>query len=299
MNLARATAPAAEAAEDTKPAEFVARRPRRRQPHWISAVILIITAVVVNVPLLNAVFVSFRADSDIARGPFAADAGFTLDHYANALGAAGYEFPAYFVNSAMISIGTVVLVTFISFTGAYAIVRLGLGGLTLLRLVTSLRLLPAIAFAVPFFMFFSAIQLIDSVIALILVNTFLNLPIAIMLMTAGLQEIPMEVEEAAMVDGASVYRSLLSVIWPLMAPTAAAVAVLTFIFTWSDYLFAVILTSTTSTPVTVGAANFVTSTGIRWGDVSAVVVLSVLPPMIFGVLARRQLVAGLSSGAVK
>lgn len=275
------------------------RTGRRRSAHWISAATLIIVAVVVNVPLLNALFVSFRAERDITRSPFAVDAGFTFEHYANALGAAGYQFPAYFINSAMISVGTVALVTFISFTGAYAIVRLGLGGTSLLRVVTSLRLLPAIAFAVPFFMFFAALQLIDSVFALILVNTFLNLPIAIMLMTAGLHEIPMEIEEAAMVDGCSVYRSLLTVVWPLMAPTAAAVAVLTFIFTWSDYLFAVILTSTTSTPVTVGAANFVTSTGIRWGDVSAITVLSVLPPMIFGVLARRQLVAGLSSGAVK
>ncbi|WP_437583332.1 carbohydrate ABC transporter permease [Paramicrobacterium sp. CJ85] len=274
------------------------RRTKQSRP-WISLTVLAVAAVLVNIPLMNALFVSFRAESDITTGALSMSQGLTLDHYANALGAAGYEFPAYFVNSAMISVGTVVIVTLVSFTGAYAIVRLGLGGRMLLRAVTSLRLLPAIAFVVPFFMFFSALQVVDTVFALILANVFLNTPIAIMLMTAGLQEVPKEVEEAAMVDGCSVYRTLFSVVWPLMAPTASAVAVLTFIFSWADYLFAVILSSTQATPVTVGAANFVTSTGIRWGDVSAITVLSILPPMIFGILARRQLVAGLSAGAVK
>jgi multiple sugar transport system permease protein len=79
----------------------------------------------------------------------------------------------------------------------------------------------------------------------------------------------------------------------------AAVGVLTFLFSWSDYLFAVVLTSSEATPVTVGAANFVTSYGVRWGAISAAVCLSVLPPLVFATAAQKFLVKGLSSGAVK
>lgn len=86
---------------------------------------------------------------------------------------------------------------------------------------------------------------------------------------------------------------------PLLAPTMVAVSVLVFIFSWNDYLFALVLSTSDATPVTLGAANFITSTGIRWGDISAASVLSTLPPLLFAVFAQRYLVSGLSSGAVK
>lgn len=115
----------------------------------------------------------------------------------------------------------------------------------------------------------------------------------------ALRDLPYEIEEAAFVDGGGTYRTLRSIIFPLLAPAVVAVAVLVFLFSWSDYLFAVILSSSNATPVTVGAANFVTSTGIRWGDISAATFLSVLPPLCFAVFAQRHLVSGLSAGAVK
>jgi multiple sugar transport system permease protein len=92
---------------------------------------------------------------------------------------------------------------------------------------------------------------------------------------------------------------LVSIVLPLLAPALVAVSVLVFLFSWSDYLFAVILSSSNATPVTVGAANFVTSTGILWGNISAATVLSVLPPLCFALFAQRYLVSGLSVGAVK
>ena len=113
------------------------------------------------------------------------------------------------------------------------------------------------------------------------------------------KEMPIEIEEAAAVDGASIWMTLRRIVFPLLGPGMAAVGVLTFLFSWSDYLFAVVLTSSEATPVTVGAANFVTSYGVRWGDISAAVCLSVLPPLVFATAAQKFLVKGLSSGAVK
>lgn len=275
------------------------RSSKRNGRRWFYTLVVGIIAIIVNVPLFNAILVSFKPDGEIAQDPLALPSNPTLAHYANVLYASGYDFPRFFANSAMISIGTVLLVLVIAVPSTYAIVRLHFGGRWIIDGASGLRLLPAIFFVVPFFILFSNLGLQDSVPGLILANTFLNLPLGIILLAAGLRDIPHEVEEAAAIDGASVYRTLLSVVLPVLAPTVVAVAVLVFIFSWNDYLFALVLSTSNATPVTLGAANFVTSTGIRWGDISAASFLSTLPPLIFAVFAQRYLVSGLSAGAVK
>lgn len=271
---------------------------RRRKPWGITAVVAVI-ALLVNVPWLNALMVSFKTEGDIGRGALSTHISPTLEHYRNALGAAGYDFPKFFLNSTLIALGAVVLVLVIAVPSTYAAVRLGFGGRLVMNASSGLRLLPAIFFAVPYFLLMSNMGLLDTVPSLVLANTFLNLPLGIILLSAGFRDIPLEVEEAAWVDGASTYRTLFSVVVPMLAPSLVAVAVLVFIFTWNDYLFALVLSSSNATPVTLGAANFVTSTGIRWGDISSATVLSTLPPVLFAVFAQRYLVSGLSAGAVK
>jgi len=251
------------------------------------------------IPLLGAIYTSLRTDNAISSGPFIWQFDSTLSHYKNAMGAAGYDFSSFFKNSIIISIGTVFLTVFISFPASYSIVRLGFGGPWLLRLALALRITPAIFFVIPFYKLFTTYNLIDKPVVLILADSFINMTLAILVFSGAIKEMPLEIEEAAAVDGASVWITLRKIIFPLLGPGMAAVAVLTFLFSWSDYLFAVVLTSSEATPVTVGAANFVTSYGIRWGDISAAVCLSVLPPLVFATAAQRYLVKGLSSGAVK
>jgi multiple sugar transport system permease protein len=284
----------------TKTSSTSAARPSKAHSRrWLFTVIVGIIAMVVNIPLINAILVSFKPDGEIAKNPLSLPTNPTLDHYANVLYASGYNFPQFFANSAMISIGAVLLVLVIAVPATYAIVRLRFGGHWIIDGASALRLLPAIFFVVPFFILFSNLGLQDSIPGLILANTFLNLPLGIILLAAGLRDIPNEVEEAAAVDGASIYRTLFSVVLPMLAPTIVAAAVLVFIFSWDDYLFALVLSTSNATPVTLGAANFITSTGIRWGDISAASFLSTLPPLIFAVFAQRYLVSGLSAGAVK
>lgn len=265
---------------------------------WWVTVAVGLVALLVNIPWFNALFVSFRTDGDISRGATAIGAP-TLSHYANALGAAGYDFPRFFRNSTVIALGAVALVLLIAVPSTYAAIRLGFGGRLLMNAASGLRLLPAIFFAVPYFLLMSNLRLLDTVTSLIIANTFLNLPLAIILLSAGFRDVPIELEEAAKVDGASTFRVLRSVLIPMLAPTLVAVAVLVFIFSWNDYLFALILASSKATPITLGAANFVTSTGIRWGDISAATILSTLPPVLFAIFAQRFLVSGLAAGAVK
>lgn len=274
-------------------------RPVRRNKAWLFTVTAGVIALLVNVPLLNAVLVSFKPDGEIAKNPLALPAAPTFDHYANVLYASGYDFPRFFANSALIAIGTVAIVLVIAVPATYAIVRLGFGGRWIISSASGLRLLPAIFFVVPFFILFTTLGLQDTIPGLIAANAFLNLPLAIILLSSALGDIPQEIEEAAAVDGANIYRTLGSIVLPLLAPTMVAVAVLVFIFSWNDYLFALVLSTSNATPVTLGAANFITSTGIRWGDISAASVLSTLPPLLFAIFAQRYLVSGLSSGAVK
>ena len=291
------------AVTQTKPAKIpstsAARPSKAHRRRWLFTVIVGIIAIVVNIPLLNAILVSLKPDGEIAKNPLSLPTSPTLDHYANVLYASGYNFPQFFANSTMISIGAVLLVLVIAVPATYAIVRLRFGGHWIIDGASALRLLPAIFFVVPFFILFSNLGLQDTIPGLILANTFLNLPLGIILLAAGLRDIPNEVEEAAAVDGASIYRTLFSVVLPMLAPTIVAAAVLVFIFSWDDYLFALVLSTSNATPVTLGAANFITSTGIRWGDISAASFLSTLPPLVFAVFAQRYLVSGLSAGAVK
>lgn len=265
---------------------------------WWTTVAVGVVAVVVNLPWFNALLVSVKSDGDISRGALTLGTP-TGDHYANALGATGYDFPRFFLNSGLIALGAVALVLAIAVPSTYAAIRLGFGGRFILNASSALRLLPAIFFAVPYFLLMSNLGLLDSVVGLVLANTFLNLPLAIILLGAGFRDVPVELEEAAAVDGANTYRILWSVLLPILAPTLVAVSVLVFIFSWNDYLFALVLSSSEATPITLGAANFVTSTGIRWGDISATTILSTLPPVLFAVFAQRFLVSGLSAGAVK
>lgn len=267
--------------------------------NWgVTAAVSVIVSIFL-IPLTGAFYTSLRTDRAIASGPFVWEFDSNWTHYKNAFGAAGYDFPSFFRNSIVISLGTVLLTVLVSFPASYAIVRLGFGGPWLLRLALALRITPAIFFVIPFYKLFTAYGLIDRPLGLILANSFINITLALLVFAGAIKEMPLEIEEAAAVDGASIWMTLRKIVLPLLGPGLAAVGVLTFLFSWSDYLFAVVLTSSEATPVTVGAANFVTSYGVRWGDISAAVCLSILPPLVFATAAQKYLVKGLSSGAVK
>jgi multiple sugar transport system permease protein len=282
-----------------RPARAAVRARKQRRAWWKTAVVLVI-GLTINLPLLSAVLTSFKSDADISRSPLrVVGLHFTLAHYRHVLTGTTYDFPKYFMNSVLISLGAVAIILAIAVPGTYAIIRLGFGEKHLLRAVSALRLMPAIFFAIPFFLLYNSLGLYDTVGSLMLVNAFLNLPLGILVLAGALREVPIEIEEAALVDGAGTYRTLFSIVLPLLAPALVAVSVLVFLFSWSDYLFAVILSSSNATPVTVGAGNFITSTGVLWGDISAATVLSVLPPLCFALFAQRYLVSGLSVGAVK
>lgn len=264
---------------------------------WWASAILILS--VFDFPLINTLVTSLKSDILISSTPprwLFIPIG---DHYRNVLYAAGYDFPHFFVNSLIISFGASLLITFVCLPAAYSIVRFGTGGQRLFAFVVSLRLLPPIVFAIPIFILFHLSRLLDTQLGLILINTLINTPLALLLFVGFIQDLPREVEEAAMIDGASTLGLLRHVVLPLLLPGLAAVAALTFIWTWNEFLFSLILTIRKATTVTVGASLFVTAWGIRWGDIAAAISLSVIPTLIFTLFVQRYLVRGLTFGALK
>ncbi|KHL03589.1 hypothetical protein LK10_08990 [Sinomonas humi] len=256
-------------------------------------------ALLINLPLINALITSFKTDAAIGLSPFSFSGGLTLDHFSAILGGTKYNFIGFLANSAQISLGSVLLIMVVAVPASYAIVRMGFGGSWLLQIITSLRLVPAMFFAIPFFLIFSSLGVYDTIVGLVLANAFINLPLALLIICGTLRELPVEIEEASKIDGAGPFRSLFSIVLPLLAPGLVAVGILVFVFSWSDYLFAVILSASNAVPVTVGAAFFVTSAGIAWGNLAAVTVVSVIIPLCFAFFAQRYLVRGLSAGAIK
>ncbi|WP_409300262.1 carbohydrate ABC transporter permease [Peribacillus sp. SCS-155] len=271
----------------------------KRKKGWTVTGIVLVIALFLNIPLLNTILTSLKTEGDISSSPPKFVFSPTMEHFENVLYAAGYNFPKFLLNSILLSVSTSILVILITLPSAYSIVRLGFGTKRLMPLATGIRLFPPIIFAIPYYMMFQAVGLLDTVTGLVLINIFLNIPLALLIMIGFLQEIPKEIEESAVMDGASVFQILWRIIMPLMGPGVASVGILTFIFSWNDYLFAVIIALSEATPVTLGATMFITSWGIKWGDISAATVLSILPPLLFTFFAQKYLVKGLSAGSVK
>ncbi len=263
---------------------------------WI---VLAFSLLIFIFPLFMAFLTSLKTEEDIVSFPPKWVFAPSVEHYRNVFYGSGYPFDLFFLNSFTISFGASITTVLLCAPAAYAMVRLGVGLKRFFPFVTGLRLLPPIVFAIPYYMMFQFFGLLDTRTGLIWVGVLMNVPLTLMLLAGFIQELPKEIEEAAMIDGCSNYRILASVVFPLIAPGAAAAAILTFIFTWNEFLFVRILSDFKATTVTVGSTLFIQAYGIRWGDVAAAIALSVIPPLVFTLFVQRYLVKGLSMGAVK
>lgn len=276
-----------------------ALRWRRYADNVLWYVVSIAIVVFFLIPILGTITTSLKTTRDINVMPPRWIFEPTGVHYGAVLGQSGFSFPSFFANSLIISLITSVLVVLINLPAAYSMVRFGTGGRRLFAFVVSLRLLPPVVFIVPMFILFQRLRLWDSLQGLVLMNALLNTPLALLLFVGFVQDLPREVEESAMIDGASAWQVLRLIVLPLLLPGLAVVLVLTFLWTWNEYLFSLILTLNKATTVTVGAAFFVTAWGVRWGEISAAITLSLLPTLIFTFFVQRNLVSGLTLGALK
>ncbi|GAA4009934.1 carbohydrate ABC transporter permease [Deinococcus rubellus] len=219
-----------------------------------------------------------------------------LTNFQNALPAYG----AALTNSLVAAIGSTILAFVLGLPAAFALAVYPTKRANgILTWMLSTKFMPAVGVIVPLYLIFRDLSLLDTRTGLIIMYTTMNLPLVIWMMHSYMTEIPPAIYEAAKVDGASVGVEFFRIALPLSLPGISATALLAVIFAWNEVFFALNLTSSDAAPLSVFISTFKTSRGLFWAQMSAAAVLTVLPVLIFGWVAQRQLVRGLSFGAVK
>ncbi|MHB1134333.1 MAG: carbohydrate ABC transporter permease [Chloroflexota bacterium] len=276
---------------------------RQRKGSWrdfkrgvgYAAVILLIIAVMF--PFLWLLMMSFKPEHLIASWPPVLFFEPTLAHYQALFGG---QYQMAFTNSSVVAVTTTLLSLLFGVPAAYTLSRARIAGQNAISLwILATRMAPPIAFTIPFFLVYQRLDWIDTLQGLVLIYLTFNLSLVIWMMRTFFDSIPRVLEEAALIDGASVWGTFWKVILPLSAPGLGATAIFTFLFAWNDFFYALILTRTRAMTAPVAVVNFMTYMGWEWGKIAAGGTLVMLPVVIFSLLVRNYLVRGLTAGAVK
>jgi multiple sugar transport system permease protein len=224
----------------------------------------------------------------------------TLEHWRSQL--ATPEIRQALLNSTIISIGAATLALLLGTMAAYALARFRFNRPSNGALTTwfiSQRVLPPVLFVTPFFLLMRQFGLLDSVWALVLLNATFTLPFAVIILSQTFRELPRELEEAAVVDGASYCQSFLWIVLPLALPGLAATWVICMAFSWNEFLFALSLTSQSAIPMPVIIAGAEHTRGVQFWFVGVNVLMTMLVPIFLALLAQRYIIRGLTLGALK
>ena len=268
----------------------------RRMKSIVGASLLIAGLVVVAVPYLWILLTAFKKPVDAASVPPVIFSPFTMSNWEKLFSG---PFPGSLVSSVVITVSTVVATLGLGVPAGYAFARGRFPGRRFLGgwLLFS-RMVPPVIFIIPLFMYFHQLRLVNTYQGLILAYMTGLLPFTVWMTASYFEDIPVEIEEAARVDGASRFRAFL-VVLPLALPGVLTVGVLIGIAAWSEYFIPFILAGPGTTPATVALVNFIGSAVIDWGQMAAASLTLVLPVLVITIVAQRGLLRGLSAGAVK
>lgn len=209
-------------------------------------------------------------------------------------------FGHYFVNSLVIVVISVFISLVIAAPAAYALSRFNFKGKKDLSFwILSVRMAPVISVVIPYFLLGSLIRILDTKLVLIVSYLTFNVPFAVWMLSGFISEIPVEIEEAAMVDGYSRFQVFCRIVIPLTATGFAATSILCLIQSWNEFTFALFLTTTNARTLPTIVTQFLTFQGVVWGEMSAAATITVLPAVIFAILVRKHLISGLTFGALK
>lgn len=259
--------------------------------------VVIVLVVLIMLPFAWLLQMSFKPDQDIFAFPPKILFEPTLDHY---IALWDTDFRGSFGNSAIASVTSTLLAMIIGVPGAYALSRTTIraeGQLSLLILAS--RMAPPIAFTIPYFLVYRHLGLIDTLTGLVIIYLTFNLSLVVWLMRSFFDATPRSLEEAAWIDGASLWQGFWRIVLPLSGPGLAATAILCFLYSWNDFFFALILTRTEAMTAPVAVVNFMNYEGWEWGKIAAGGTMVMLPVLFFSILVRKFLVHGLTAGAIK
>lgn len=232
-------------------------------------VVFILAAFALNYPVISTLSTAFKTSAEISQNPGLWVNSPTLENFATVLQVTERLNIYHYLNNSLIAslIGSV-LPILVCFPMAYAFARRSYGSTIIFPVVVNLRAMPLIIFAIPLYMMYQSVGLLDTPLGLGLILAVVNLPLALLLLVNAVNDVPPELDEAARMDGARLFNVLVRVVFPVCLPALATVFIISFITAWNEFLFGLMLTTTEAVPMTVGASFFFSSGGggVQWGE---------------------------------
>lgn len=281
---------------------FIRKEFKRMKPTGFHALahylILGILALFCIAPIIVIFATSLRQQVQIFAEPLNFIFTPTLENYRAVL--TEDRFDRYLINSLIVGVVSTLITLVLGSMAAYGLARFRFTGRSTLAYTTlMLRTVPLAVMAIPVFMIWNEWHLVNSLSGLILLYVAVNLPFTIWLLYGFVLQIPIELEESAMMDGCNPFQMFVKVLLPLLAPGLAAAAIFTFRIAWNEFILAMVLSDRHTRTLPVAASLFITDMGVDWGKVMAMASLIAIPPLIFTFVAARQIITGLTAGAVK
>lgn len=264
---------------------------------WIERALLILISAIVLFPIFWMFLTAFKRPRDAYSLSF--DFSPTLSNFVTVF-SPPWNLGNMVINSVVVATVTVLFAVPCASLAAYSFSRFRVKGRKFLFfLILSTQFIPAVVIVLPFFIMFRSIHLLDTRVALIIVNLAIVTPFVIWMIKGFIDAIPTDSEEAAMIDGASRLRVIRDIVFPMAAPGILTSAIFCFILTWNEFLFALILTRRDAVTLPVGLVSFRTERGDLWELMSAAGIMITVPIFIMALLIQKHFTRGMTAGAVK
>lgn len=256
---------------------------------------VIILMIIVIFPFIWMVLASFKSQVDILDINKLFNFSPTMKNYIEVFSM--YSFLRPIKNSFVIAVFSTIAGLILGLPAAYSVARFKMNSMSLIILVT--RIIPGLTFLVPWFLIFSRIGLIDTYASMILTHLLVGLPLITWIMIPYFESIPRDIEEAGLVDGANNYQVFFRLILPLCGPGVITCSLLSFIYSWNNFMFALILAGYNTKTLPIAIFNFIQYAQIDWGGLMAASVIITLPIIVISLFLQRHIISGLTAGAVK
>lgn len=268
---------------------------RARIVSIIRYVVILLVALAFTFPFIWMLLASFKSQADIMNNQRILSFEPTMQHYVDVFNQ--YSFFKFMGNSFLVAIASTAFSLVLGLPAAYAIARFKMPAFGLILLAA--RIVPGITFLIPWFILFTQLHLVGTYWALILSHMLVGLPFITWVMISFFEGLPQELEEAAQVDGVTPIGSFFRIALPLSLPGIITGSILSFIFSWNNFMFSLVLASQDTRTLPVAIFGFISYASIDWGGLMAAAVIITLPVLIITLFVQRYVVSGLTAGALK
>jgi ABC-type sugar transport system, permease component len=274
------------------------RRRKKNARHAAVIAVLSLWTIFALAPIVWILMMSLKLPGDIVAYPPRFVFTPTLENYAKIF--SGPEFMTPFVNSVIVTIGSLVVTLVIGLPSAYALARFSFRGREQIAFgILSLRFAPELLIILPLYLIFQKAGLYDSYVGLIIAYQLVTLPMLVWMLRSFIEDLPVELEEAVAVDGGTRWTAFRYVLFRLIAPGLGASLMLSFIWAWNSYTLPLVLSGRNTQVITTGIQQYISYQSIDWGPMAAATVISLLPGILMAIFSLRWIVGGLTAGTVK